>query len=253
MKSLFKKKIFSDNEIFELRSLVENNYDFYSNINFLSLNVSDPIYKYIFSEKLLSFLNSNLKDEVIMICDSVIQKNNRTFEKSRYHKDSGKPHQSEILSDKRNIYGKVGIPLQDNIKAEGGGIDYLKPFFFDNFSDKNKLFNKMRALYYLMQDKFFDTQLYTKAGDVIYFSAMLSHRTSITDKRKLNNLKDKYVIYYQLTNYSTIKNVLKITRNKKEINLNNLESEIITLNINDKKVKVLSKNISKEVSSYMGL
>ena len=111
----------------------------------------------------------------------------------------------------------------------------------------------MRALYYLMQDKFFDTQLYTKAGDVIYFSAMLSHRTSLTDKRKLNNLKDKYVIYYQLTNYSTIKNVLKITRNKKEINLNNLESEIITLNINDKKVKVLSKNISKEVSSYMGL
>tara|TARA_B100000941_G_C28460576_1_gene530507 strand:+ start:344 stop:1108 length:765 start_codon:yes stop_codon:yes gene_type:complete len=254
MKNIFKKRIFSDEEILELRKLVENNYDFYSNIKFSELNCDDPIYEYLFSDKLLQFLESNLKDEVYLIGESIIQKNNRTYEKVRYHRDSGKTHQSDILSDKKNIYGKIGIPLQDNIKSEGGGIDYLKPFFLDNFSDKNKILNKLRALYYILQDKFADTHLYTKAGDVIFFSAMLSHRTSYTDKSKVVNLKDKYVIYYQLANYNTIKNVLKVTRKQQEdLDLKNLQKEIITINIKGKKIKILGEGISKEVSSYMGL
>ncbi len=251
MKNLFKKKIFSEKEILELRNLVESNYNLYSNIKFSEFNFEDPIYEYLFSSKILEFLESNLKDEVYFIDKSVIQKNNRTFEKEKYHRDSGKPHQSDILSNKKNIYGKVGIPLQDNVKFEGGGIDYLKPFYLDNFSEKNKILNKVRALYYILQDKFVDTQLFTKAGDVIFFSAMLSHRTSYTDKNKILNLKDKYVIYYQLTNYNTIKNVLKITR-KFNLNLKDLQKEIITLDVKGKKIKILSEDISNEVSSYMG-
>ena len=33
--------------------------------------------------------------------------------------------------------------LQDNIKGEGGGIDFLKPLLFDNFSDENFFLNKV--------------------------------------------------------------------------------------------------------------
>ena len=110
--------------------------------------------------------------------------------------DSGKAHQSASYTVKKGKYlWKAGNDSKIILKILGGGIDYLKPMFLDKFKDKNKIINKIRALYYILQDKFTDTQLYSKAGDVIYFSALLSHRTTLTNKLKVNSIDDKYVIY----------------------------------------------------------
>ena len=125
--------------------------------------------------------------------------------------------------------------------------------FLDNFKDKNQIINKIRALYYILQDKFTDTQLYSKAGDVIYFSALLSHRTTLTNKLKVNSIDDKYVIYFQLTNLNTIKDVLKITRNKKNISSEDINKELITKDFNGNKIKILNNNLSQEVGNYIGL
>jgi len=250
---IYRENIYNIDEVLKLRNFIEE-------VNFCNVNMKIADFKednllmnYMFSKNMLTFLQHKLKDEVYFINNFVIQKNNRTFRKDKYHKDSGKIHQSSILSKKKNLYGKVGIPLQDNIKGEGGGIDYLRPMILDNFSDSNIIINKIRALYYILQDKIIDTQLYSKAGDAIYFSAMLSHRTSLTDKNKLNSIKDKIVIYYQLTNLNTIMDVLKITRNNNRVSSQDIEEDIIIKNFNGNKIKILNDKLSEEVGHHIGL
>ena len=253
LKKIYIEKIYNIDEVSKLRNFIEgkNNCNIELKIN--DFSEDNLLINYMFSKNLLTVLQNKLKDEVYFINSFIIQKNNRTFKKDKYHKDSGKIHQSNILSKKKNIYGKVGIPLQDNIKGEGGGIDYLRPMILDNFSDKNLIINKIRALYYILQDKFIDTQLYSKAGDAIYFSAMLSHRTTLTDENMLRSIKDKYVIYYQLTNLNTMIDVLKITRDNTKISAQDIEKDIIIKNFNENKIKILNDNLSKEVGHYIGL
>ena len=253
LKSIYRENIYNIDEVSKLRNFIEEENNCNVNMKITDFKEDNLLINYMFSTNLLTFLKNILKDEVYFVNHFVIQKNNRTFRKEKYHKDSGKIHQSNILSKKKNLYGKVGIPLQDNIKGEGGGIDYLRPMILDNFSDKNLIINKIRAIYYILQDKFIDTQLYSKAGDAIYFSAMLSHRTTLTDKNMLNSIKDKYVIYYQLTNLNTIIDVLKITRNNSKVSAQDIEEDIIIKNFNDNKIKILNDNISKEVGHYIGL
>ena len=95
--------------------------------------------------------------------------------------------------------------------------------------------------------------IYSKAGDFIYFSALLSHRTTLTNKLKVNSIDDKYVIYFQLTNLNTIKDVLRITRNKKNISSEDINKELITKDFNGNKIKILNNNLSQEVGNYIGL
>jgi len=252
LKSIYRENIYNIDEVLKLRNFIDGKNNCNIELKITDFSEDNLLTNYMFSTNLLAFLRNKLKDEVYFVNSFVIQKNNRTFRKEKYHKDSGKIHQSNILSKKKNIYGKVGIPLQDNIKGEGGGIDYLRPMILDNFSDKNFIINKIRGLYYILQDKFTDTQLYSKAGDVIYFSAMVSHRTTLTDKNLLNSIKDKYVIYYQLTNLNTMIDVLKITRNNCNVSAQDIEEDIIIKNFRDNKIKILNDNLSKEVGHYIG-
>ena len=249
----FQKNIFNIEEVKRIRDYFKNKDFFNKELELTILDKNNFLSEVIFSKNLLKKISDVFGEDVYFIDDFIIQKNNRTFIKEKYHKDSGKIHQSNILSDKNNMYGKIGINLQDNIKDIGGGIDYLKPLFFDNFSDRNKLLNKLRAFYFFLRDKICDTHLPTKAGDLIYFSAMLSHRTSIT-KNKNNLIQDKYVIYCQLTNLNTIKKVLKIVRSlDTDIEFQEIKNEINVVELNGFKVKILNKKISSEVGSYMGL
>ena len=249
----FQKNIFNIEEVKRIRDYSKNKDFFNKELELTILDKNNFLSEVIFSKNLLKKISDVFGEDVYFIDDFIIQKNNRTFIKEKYHKDSGKIHQSNILSDKNNMYGKIGINLQDNIKDIGGGIDYLKPLFFDNFSDRNKLLNKLRAFYFFLRDKLCDTHLPTKAGDLIYFSAMLSHRTSIT-KNKNNLIQDKYVIYCQLTNLNTIKKVLKIVRSlDTDIEFQEIKNEINVVELNGFKVKILNKKISSEVGSYMGL
>ena len=249
----FQKNNFNIEEVKRIRDYFKNKDFFNKELELTILDKNNFLSEVIFSKNLLKKISDVFGEDVYFIDDFIIQKNNRTFIKEKYHKDSGKIHQSNILSDKNNMYGKIGINLQDNIKDIGGGIDYLKPLFFDNFSDRNKLLNKLRAFYFFLRDKLCDTHLPTKAGDLIYFSAMLSHRTSIT-KNKNNLIQDKYVIYCQLTNLNTIKKVLKIVRSlDTDIEFQEIKNEINVVELNGFKVKILNKKISSEVASYMGL
>lgn len=249
----FQKNIFNIEEVKRIRDIFKNKDFFNKELELTILDKNNFLSEVIFSKNLLKKISDVFGEDVYFIDDFIIQKNNRTFIKEKYHKDSGKIHQSNILSDKNNMYGKIGINLQDNIKDIGGGIDYLKPLFFDNFSDRNKLLNKLRAFYFFLRDKLCDTHLPTKAGDLIYFSAMLSHRTSIT-KNKNDLIQDKYVIYCQLTNLNTIKKVLKIVRSlDTDIEFQEIKNEINVVELNGFKVKILNKKISSEVGSYMGL
>ena len=82
---------------------------------------------------------------------------------------------------------------------------------------------------------------------------MLSHRTTLTNKNMLSSIKDKYVIYYQLTNLNTMIDVLKITRNNNKISAQDIEKDIIIKNFNENKIKILNDNLSNEVGHYIGL
>ena len=82
---------------------------------------------------------------------------------------------------------------------------------------------------------------------------MISHRTTSTNKLKINSIQDKYVIYFQLTNLNTIKDVLKKTRNTENISSDDINKELITKDFNGNKIKILNNNLSQEVGNYIGL
>ena len=61
---------------------------------------------------------------------------------------------------------------------------------------------------------------------------MLSHRTSFTKKELLNQIEDKYVIYYQILNLNTIKNTLRVSRKiNEEIDRREIEKMLIFLKL----------------------
>lgn len=250
--SIVKKKIFEEAEINQLRNYFKEKNFFNKGIELLDFEPDEFLLNFILSKKLIHFLKQSLNEDFYFIGGSVIQKNNRTEKIEKYHKDSGKLHQTRIISKKKNLYGKIGIMLQDNIKGDGGGIDYLKPMIFDNFSDDYSILNKIRAFYYFLQDKLFDTHLNTRSGDVIFFSAMLSHRTSFTKKERLKFIKDKYVIYNQITNLNLIKDVIKITRKDSGDFKFNIEENIDIIDFQGEKIKILKPELAHEISSYVG-
>ena len=250
-KTIFKEKIFHFDEILKLRDYFNDKTFFNKSLKFCEFDKNDILIKYLLSKKIIDFLKINLMEDIIFTGNFVIQKNNRTNKEEKYHKDSGKKHQSKIITKKKNLYGKVGIMLQDNIKGEGGGIDFLKPFLFDNFSDESFFINKVRALYYYIQDKLTDTHFLTKKGDVIFFSAMLSHRTSRTNFEKMKFIEDKYVVYTQIINSSLIKDVLEIVE-KKKINNFIIDDYVDFFFTNDEKIKILKQKFVKKITQYLG-
>ena len=132
-KTFFCKNNFSTQDIKKIRDYFEKKNFFNMSLDLLNIKNNEILHNLIFSKNLLKKTMEILGEDIYFINEYVIQKNNRTFVKEKYHKDSGKVHQSDILSDDKNMYGKIGIILQDNIKGDGGGIDYLTPLSYDNF------------------------------------------------------------------------------------------------------------------------
>lgn len=251
-KYFLEKEVFSKSEVSKLRNFLQINNDCVNKaLRFDDEKISyEDLKKFIFNQKIIDVLNQRLSS-FLFINDFIIQKNNRTFNKTKYHKDSGKPHQVDVLENDKYLYGKVGLPLQDNIKNEGGGIDILKPMFFDDFSDRNVFKNKIRALYYKLQDLIFDTHFYSESGDMLYFEATINHRSSMTKSENLPYVKDKYVLYYQLTNFETVKKVLTLKKNF--MSEQEIKKNIYKLNFNSREINIMNQYLSDEVSSYMGL
>ena len=251
-KYFLEKKVFDEGEVLKFRNFLQTKNDYVNKTLYLEdeNTFCNELKDFIFNQKILDILKKNLSS-FVFVNEFIIQKNNRTFTNLKYHKDSGSFKQSDVLKNDKYLYGKVGLPLQDNIKNEGGGIDILKPLIFDNFSDRNVFRNKIRALYYKLQDLFFDTHFHSESGDMLYFEAVVSHRTSMTKSENLDNLKDKYVVYCQLTNFETIKKVLNLKKNF--LSEEEIKKNIKKLNLNDREVNIMNKYLSQEVSSYMGL
>ena len=256
MKNRFKikKKLFDDKEIKELRQFLNTFPIINKSLALTSLSHYKPLYEIVLSEKIFNFIEETYNDDVFFYYDFVIQKNNRNFSRNtNYHKDSGKFHQSAIISKKNNLLFKVGICLQNNIENYGGGIDILKPFYLDKLSDNNKFINKLRAIYYYVQRKIINTQVYSETGDAIIFHALLNHRTTVTSEEYKNELEDKYVIYFQLLNLNLLKDVIKIVdKDGKYKNENDIKKNIITIRNQEKTFKILNREFTELISTYLG-
>lgn len=258
MKKVFKKNIFNETEVDEIRNYLK---DFVKNeqgepysVSIESIKQNHLLWNFIFNKKVLEFIEKSFNEKIYFYNSIVIQKNNLRFSKKiGYHKDSGAFHQSEILKKKENELSKVGLYLQKNIKGKGGGIDILKPIKYDNFSESNKFINKLRGLFYRLQNTFSNTHMYSEAGDVIIFNALINHRTSLTKEKYREHIEDKYVIYLQFVNYNLIKDTLKIIdKEKRYKNDIDIEEQMINCNSSNIKFKVLSKNFTNFISQYLG-
>ena len=72
-------------------------------------------------------------------------------------------------------------------------------------------------------------------------------------KELLNQIEDKYVIYYQILNLNTIKNTLRVSRKiNEEIDRREIEKNVNIFKINNMNLKVLSENISLELGNFLG-
>ena len=257
MKKFFKKNLFSKNKIDEIRNYLK---DFKitdgepHSFSIESIADNKLLWNFIFNKSILEFIKESLNEEIYFYNGIVIQKNNLRFNKKIwYHKDSGAFHQSEILKSKKNELSKIGFYLQKNIKGKGGGIDILKPFKYDNFSENNKFINKLRGLFYRLTDILRDTHVYSEAGDVMIFSALLNHRTSLTKEKYKGYTEDKYAIYLQFVNYNLIKDTLKIVDKENLFkNDSDIEEQMINYNSSNIKFKVLNKNLTRLISQYLG-
>ena len=255
MKTRFKiKKLFGDKEIKDLRQFLNTFPIINKPLSLISLSNYKLLYEIVFSEKIFNFIEETFNDDVFFYYYLVIQKNNRDFSRNtNYHKDSGKFHQSAIISKKNNLLFKVGICLQNNIRNYGGGIDILKPFYLDKLSDNNKFINKLRAIYYYVQRKIIDTQVYSKTGDAIILNALVNHRTTATSEKYKNELEDKYAMYLQLLNLDLLKDVIKIVdKDGKYKNENDIKKNIITIRNQEKTFKILSPEFTELISTYTG-
>jgi hypothetical protein len=255
MKIRYKKTfLFNQEEVKNLREFLNNFNDLNHSIALPNISKYKILFDTIFSKRVFNFIDNNFKENVFLYYDFVIQKNNRNYlENTYYHKDSGKRNQSAIISKNKNLLFKVGIFLQDNIKEQGGGIDVLKPFYFDTLSDKNGFINKLRAVYYYLQNKFVNTQVYSKKGDAIIFNALVKHRTTATNLQYQEKLEDKYVIYFQLLNFDLIKDVLKIVdKDEKYKNEDDIKKNILTIENQGKTFRILNKEFTDLISSYLG-
>ena len=266
MQKVFTKNIFNEAEVGEIRNYLKDfvkadkgehykaqqGEHYYVSIE--SIKQNQLLWNFIFNKKVLEFIKKSFNEKIYFYNNIVIQKNNLRFNKKLwYHKDSGDFHQSEILKKKENELSKVGIFLQKNIKGKGGGIDILKPFKYDNLSESNKFLNKFRGLFYRLQNTFSNTHLYSEAGDVVIFNALINHRTSLTKEKYKGHTEDKYVIYLQFVNYNLIKNTLKIIdKEKRYKNDTDIEEQMINYNSSNIEFKVLNKNFTDFISQYLG-
>ena len=102
------KKLFNDHQVKDLRFFL-NSFS-YTNQPLALTEISDYklLFDIIFSKEIFNFVYDTFNEEVFFYYNFVIQKNNRNYLlNAKYHKDSGKPHQSEIISKNNNLLFKV--------------------------------------------------------------------------------------------------------------------------------------------------
>lgn len=215
------------------------------------LSNSPNLCKFILNENFLNKIKTNLKSDDLIFLNRVgIQKNKLKFnDVGDWHQDSGKLLQNKIITNKNNLYFKIGIYLQDNDEKLGGGIDLLKPLYLDDLRMNNKIKTFLRKVYYYFKVRFGKNIFKTKKGDIIGFSGLVFHRTTPTKLRE--QLKsDRYSIYFLLGNKNILKDVLNIYEKKNNIKIN-LEDQIIKLKFDNLNVDCCNDNLTKIVENLI--
>ena len=244
-KDSFLNEIVTDKLRFSLNQFHEN--DLYKINNLEKLSNHPIIHKYFFNEKFLKKISSNLKlDDFIFLNRVGIQKNKFKYDQTGdWHQDSGSSLQNEIISKTGNFYFKIGIYLQENNETYGGGIDLLRPFFFDDLKANNKIKIFLRKVYYFFKIRFGKNILKTKKGDIVGFSGLVFHRTTpLKTKNKIKS--DRYSIYFLLGNKNIYTDIIKLYEKKNNIKIN-LKDHIIKLNLNKCNIRYCSGFLTKIV------
>ena len=116
----FKDNLLNNEQTNDLRLILNKieNKDIEKINNLKKLIEFSNLSKKILNENFINKIKTNLNSNDLIFLNRVnIQKNKLKFEDTGdWHQDSGKPLQNKILTDKNNIYFKVGIYLQDNEK-----------------------------------------------------------------------------------------------------------------------------------------
>lgn len=242
-------------DVQSLRNLIDK-VDEKKIVNFNELIKNNDLSQLIINDKFTSLLKKNLKNDNYIFLDKIkLQKNVFNFSsKTNWHKDSGTEKQSSIISNTNNLYIKIGIFLQKNDKKIGGGIDVLKPLFFDNLNENNLILKIIRKFYYFFYIRFFNTSLMTHEGDIVGFNGLVFHGTTPRKDKENIKIRDRYTIYFLILNENTIKEALKSYDIKYNSDyLSNFKDHIINKKINNTEIKICSNEITdklEEILSY---
>jgi len=254
IKHYFTEKFLKNEEVDSLRNALEkfNEKDLIEINNLEEFSKYKELYKYIINKNFLEKIKSNLNLEDFIFLNRInIQKNYIIYAPNvNWHKDSGKKIQTQIISKKGNAYYKIGVFLQENDKINGGGIDILKPLFFDNLNESNFFKNLIRKIYYFIKIRFGNNFLKTNKGDILGFGGLVFHRTTPRVNKKIKEIKNRYSLYFLIGNLNILKDVNKINNSQnldddinnhiKEIEFENLIIKSCTKEFTEISEKILS-------------
>ena len=256
MKNFFIKNFLSLADANFFRNQLEKEIEF-NKINNLEELLDSKKYQSLINQNLINLVEENLNIKEFIFLNIVKFQKKTTYyvdPKHGWHKDfGGRKDQLKILSKKSNFIFKIGIYLQKNEKNLGGGIDLLKTMLFDDLAINNKVMSFIRRVYYFFLIKFFDNMLKTDVGSVVGFNGLIYHRTSPMKVDNNANHKNKYSIYFLITNFDTIKDSIKIYDQKYNTNkYEMLDENLFLKKFGDSKISLCSKEYSTYVEHILG-
>lgn len=224
-------KIIDNNQIENLRKLILKNFkdnkidkelqflhfDFDLRSYVIKLFTSDIIKKFLIA-------NSSITDVAIIPIIQVMKNYHVNRIKTPgigWHRDCGGEfnykYSNSLLSDKKYVFGKIGIYLQENSSSLGGGIDLIpKSHFY--IKNKNYLKRKVNgcflrvvqllqkylpSVYKLIPEDIYlmflkAIKIKAEAGSPVFFDSRIIHRGSPINDTLINNLKELDNIHYDI-------------------------------------------------------
>lgn len=224
-------KIIDNNQIVNLRNLIlknfkQNKMDKELQFVHFDADLRSCIIKLFTSNIIKEFLinNSSLTDVAIIPIIQVMKNYHVNRIKTPgigWHRDCGGEfnykYSNSLLSDKKYIFGKIGIYLQENSSNLGGGIDlipkshfyiknknYLKRKINGIFLKVLQLFQKyLPNIYKLIPEKIYlmflkAIKIKAEPGCPVFFDSRIIHRGTPINDFLINSLKEIDNIHYEI-------------------------------------------------------
>ncbi|MEQ8354319.1 MAG: phytanoyl-CoA dioxygenase family protein [Kiloniellaceae bacterium] len=175
----------------------------------------EPVYCLMAHPKITQACRDILGDQLVYVNDLVVQRNVIPARRTSPHLDCQAEFRfnqsTRYLLDPDFIFAKIGVYLQKNTEAFGGGID-ISPGAHKWVA--NRVFFSYRFYQKVMRPRFARnmTLLETEPGDVLIFDSRLPHRSTFGTQLNHENYKEsddgttsipeeraKYVVYWEVT------------------------------------------------------